>query len=547
MRSLSPSPSPRSWLRSSRALGAAALSLGLAAAAPQPAEAEQCRVVEVDLVPTARLQIVAWLEDAAGAYVDTIYITNATGLYGIGNRPGILEFNSGPAWPYGRRETVFPVWAHRHGQSFQAVVFQNSSATTERDLSHPYDQSSRENYFCRPLRSTEPGWDTGSCASAIYTDKGVLSPTQMSLYPPRSDLQGMRTERDNEAIDLFRQLNPFDGVSRATPAGGSPARLSWTIPPTVPAGSYVLWVEVSKEFDHNTTYSVAARPAPSGISYGDYGEPYRGQPSVLYRVPFTLSDVQTTAQTDAYAGYGDPDGLDGNLRTPDASITVDVPGSGASRLTLVAGGGYRVKVTARPELDDVAPSAPAEPMITKNESGELVITFEAPGDDGRLGQLTGYDVRIRANDPITEANFEDSTPVSAALEPDEPGQLQTLTITGLLPATKYYVAVRAYDDCRNTSPLMIVEAKTGDRKAGEVDACFVATAAYGSAMATQVSMLRRFRDSMLSSSVLGQLAVSAYYTFGPAVAGVVGESELLRSTARAALDPVVSRVGTLTR
>jgi len=58
-------------------------------------------------------------------------------------------------------------------------------------------------------------------------------------------------------------------------------------------------------------------------------------------------------------------------------------------------------------------------------------------------------------------------------------------------------------------------------------------------LANDVEMLRRFRDMFLQSSVLGELAVEAYYTFGPAIAGVVGESELLRATARGVLSPIV--------
>ena len=60
--------------------------------------------------------------------------------------------------------------------------------------------------------------------------------------------------------------------------------------------------------------------------------------------------------------------------------------------------------------------------------------------------------------------------------------------------------------------------------------------------ARDVAALRQFRDVMLSTSVFGQLAVSSYYTFGPALSGVVGESDLLRATARALLAPVVQAV-----
>ncbi len=61
-------------------------------------------------------------------------------------------------------------------------------------------------------------------------------------------------------------------------------------------------------------------------------------------------------------------------------------------------------------------------------------------------------------------------------------------------------------------------------------------------VAKDVEVLRRFRDLVLRRSVLGELFVESYYTFGPPVAGVVGESELLRASARDALAPVVSRV-----
>jgi hypothetical protein len=46
--------------------------------------------------------------------------------------------------------------------------------------------------------------------------------------------------------------------------------------------------------------------------------------------------------------------------------------------------------------------------------------------------------------------------------------------------------------------------------------------------------------------VLGELAVETYYTFGPALAGVVGESDQLRGVARDGLAPLIAWVRTLT-
>jgi hypothetical protein len=276
-----------------------------------------------------------------------------------------------------------------------------------------------------------------------------------------------------------------------------------------------------------------------GIPWADYGKPYRGQPSILYRVAFTVADTETVATTDSYAGYGDPTGADGAVRPPDATITTDTPGSGASRLALLVGTTSRVSVDARPEMDDVAPAMPGNMAVSTATSSAATVTFVAPGDDGMVGKVRGYDIRYRAEEEITDDNFAQSMPVPFTVAPADAGQLQTLTLDNLLPETDYWIGIRAFDDCRNTSPLATVHITTAARRVGEVDACFIATAAYGSVMANDVEQLRRFRDRALRSTALGELAVETYYTFSPAVAGVIGESDVLRATARAVIAPIV--------
>ncbi|MGN6104171.1 MAG: CFI-box-CTERM domain-containing protein [Kofleriaceae bacterium] len=524
-----------------------------------PAEAaEQCHVIDIEFqageLPSAPMkvpvQVVAWLEDASGTYRQTVMITRQTGTFGLGNRPGRYDFNSGPMWPYGRRTTVFPVWAHRY-EAYRAatnahppwpqVVFQDGD---DDNLSHSLNQSSNEMRFCRPMMRSESKWaqaDAGTCASMVYTDKGKYG-TGTSLYPPRADL--VRSAPDHASVDGYKASNPFDAISQASPISNQRTSISWSIPPELPSGNYVMWLEVSREFDQNASYSTASLPEPTGIPWADYGEPYRGQPSVLYKVPFVIGDAQTTSQTTSYAGYGDPTGDDGNVRPPDATITADVPGSGAQRFVMTPEG-YRVRVTSYPLNDDIAPAAPASPEVTDLTTTGATITFTAPGDDGLTGRAQGYEIRLRAGEPITEANFADSMPVDWVGVPGAPGELQSLAIEKLLFDTEYYVAIRAYDNCRNYGPITVVPFRTLDRVSGEVDACFIATAAYGSLMANDVEMLRRFRDLLLDETVLGELAVETYYTFGPAVAGMVGESELLRATARSILDPIVRTVRSL--
>ena len=541
-------------MRDMAVLRAAALAAPLVVFASAAAEAEGQRCIHVDVMPTARtdlsggksrgVQMVAWIEDTSGTFVDTAFITAQTGSFGIGNRPGRPDFNSGPNWPYGRRESVFPVWAHKKTLfgspdvlTFPEITFQNGD---ESNLSHPFNESSRDTHFCRPLQPGESQWDTGSCASTVFTDKGVMSNSgEMSLYPPRQDI-ARQPGVDSSSVEMYNMLNPFDAVSQATPRDGELAHLSWPVPTTLPDGNYVLWVEVSREFDHNASYTEAQRPAPTGIPWSEYGQPYRGQPSVLYRVPFSITATETSAIVMDYAGYGDPDGFDGVVHAPDNTISTTVPGSGAGRLAVVSDGGqtFRVRVVATPNVSSALPGPPLDVSADVGTSNSTTIEFSPPAPTGS-GPIRGYEVRYLIGSEVTEANFLDAIDAHPTITV---GATNTFRLDRLLPETTYSVGIRAYDDCHNTGPVSVITFTTPQRSAGEVDACFIATAAYGSMMASDVEMLRRFRDLALKKTVLGELFVETYYTFGPPVAGVVGESELLRSTARNVLLPLVTWV-----
>jgi hypothetical protein len=529
------------WMQDAAADGPtpAAAGKGRASGAPVAAADGGCQLVQIEMTPTENLQIVVWIEDAAGTFIETAFITRLTGTYGLGNRPGMMEFNSGPRWPYGRRTTTFPVWAHRHGDSWPLVVFQDGD---DEDLSHAMGQSSMERFYCRPITESEPLWDTQTCATSAYTDKGKLATDQVSLYPPRQDVE-VSPSIDHEDVSRYPSLNPFDAVSRATPPGHEPFRVDWQIPDALPPGEYVAWVEVSKELDQNDHY---AYPEPVGIPWVEYGVPYRGQPSVVYRVPFSLQPGNESITSVAdYAGYGDPDGLDGELRPPDVTITTGVDGSGASRLLLSMDGDtmHRVRVNALPAVADPdPPGVLGEISVVDATPTTVTLSFEAPGDDDDLGMVSGYEVRYLAGASLSGANFTEGIAADVQVAPVMPGQTQTLTIENLLPRLAYTVAVRAFDECRNYGEVRVVQVSTPEPAGGHVDACFVATAAYGSLLQRDVEMLRRFRDRFLRTHVAGELLVQSYYTFGPALARLIGPSETLRRAARAGLAPLVETV-----
>ena len=107
-------------------------------------------------------------------------------------------------------------------------------------------------------------------------------------------------------------------------------------------------------------------------------------------------------------------------------------------------------------------------------------------------------------------------------------------------ASEPRVGVRAKDECLTAGAPKIIDFSTEAAQNGEVDACFVATAAWGSLMEAQVGALRHFRDRLLRTSPLGEVFVEAYYTFGPALAEVIEPSPTLRQMARSGLSSLVT-------
>ena len=88
----------------------------------------------------------------------------------------------------------------------------------------------------------------------------------------------------------------------------------------------------------------------------------------------------------------------------------------------------------------------------------LSLTWTAPGDDSLTGTATQYDLRY-STATITAANFASATRVTGMAAPGASGATETVTVTGLSPATTYYFAIKTADDAGNWSLISNVPSK----------------------------------------------------------------------------------------
>jgi hypothetical protein len=508
-------------------------------------------------------QIAVWVERGDGGFVDTLMLTNATALFGIGNRPGEWDVRSGPRFPYGRRQMALPVWAHARGKTYPLVVMQDGD---EQNLGTHEEQSSPEPHFCRPMLPSEVV-DAVTCPSGTFrSDKGRLDTTSTSFYPPRADLfdsgaycppvvNNVGGSCDPGDSAQYPFLNDVDTVAAATPLFGVEARREWILPSGLAAGPYALVVEVGKEYDTNDAFDATSAPAVDVPAYGQGGN--LGQPSVIYRVPFTVGAASAawSAAATSIAGYGDATGATGTIFSADGSVS-SLPGSGEGRLATTdgPGGAGRVHVTfAGCEPFDCTTHGPPAPVAVEDLPAQVTATTAVirlhEGADGDLPVL-GYDVRLTTVEQhgyfdITMQDFTRWTPVPG-FEPAAPDSISDVTLTGLIPATEYVVGVVAHGRCGD-SAVSFDRFVTPRVQYTQLHGCFIATAAYGSALADEVNVLRVLRDRAVGASDVARVAVELYYRSGPAAARALAATDVGRAVIRRPLGPIAAIGAALVR
>ncbi|MGV3614441.1 MAG: S8 family serine peptidase [Fimbriimonas sp.] len=117
----------------------------------------------------------------------------------------------------------------------------------------------------------------------------------------------------------------------------------------------------------------------------------------------------------------------------------------------IAGG--RLNLSNALDVDTVAPSAPASPTLLARTTSRLRLQTKAVGDDGNAGAASRYEIRASAS-PITMGNFAAIPVVAMVPGGVAPGQPVTFEVPNLASRQGYYIAVRAFDNVGNPSPIV---------------------------------------------------------------------------------------------
>jgi hypothetical protein len=335
---------------------------------------------------------------------------------------------------------------------------------------------------------------------------------------------------------------------------------------------YKLFVEVNVEGDYNAPYDDKSYPTPKTPADGwdtwaqQYGYAYRGQPSILYALPLSLTSAGAESTLDPI-GFGALAGEDGAISPMTKSISNDPAGrkgSGADRLLASDNARLRMRVSVPDSTYcQVTPAAPsvAALKISPDANKRFAhmwahLSFRAPASQRPIGS---YLVEIKADDDaewepaFTPDSEQMLLPVALDLcaDPDQPGinRCETMaagteidaTISGLKQATHYQVRVTARDrTCGEFGSAAMADVTTPVRTFSTVTPCFVASAAYGTPLTSEIGVLRMLRDRQLANNALGRALIELYYSVGPKLATPVREHRWLASSVRAILWPVVT-------
>nr|MDO8098841.1 fibronectin type III domain-containing protein [Candidatus Njordarchaeota archaeon] len=101
--------------------------------------------------------------------------------------------------------------------------------------------------------------------------------------------------------------------------------------------------------------------------------------------------------------------------------------------------------------DATPPSTITDLAAGTPTSNSLTLNWTAPGDEWNVGNATGYVVKYSTTGQITDENWSSATAYTQSWIPLPAGTQETHVISGLNSSTRYWFAIKAYDEIPNYS------------------------------------------------------------------------------------------------
>jgi len=113
---------------------------------------------------------------------------------------------------------------------------------------------------------------------------------------------------------------------------------------------------------------------------------------------------------------------------------------------------FNLKTPSFAQTDTTPPAKINNLTVTSCTAHSCTLSWTSPGDDGNTGQASSYELRWNTI-PITDSNWNYSFQIFNEPIPKPSGNNESLTVTGLVPNTHYYFAIKAIDEAGNEGEL----------------------------------------------------------------------------------------------
>jgi hypothetical protein len=186
-------------------------------------------------------------------------------------------------------------------------------------------------------------------------------------------------------------------------------------------------------------------------------------------------------------------------------------------------------------------------LVPAAQAAYLDLAWDAPTtniDETPLTNLAGY--RVYYGSPSVTCYKSPFQEVPSPTMAPASGDSVTFRLAGLESGVAYDIQVSAVNSygtesaCSNEATGVardeVASSGGGDGGGG---GCFIATAAFGSALDSPVVLLRSLRDRYLMTNAAGRAFVRRYYRLSPPLAERIRQSPFLKILVRAILWPLV--------